>query len=322
MRNNVSKPLDRACAARVLPERNMRSRLVIIGGVFRKDSAKVLRVERDQMISALAPDRPDQAFSISVLQGETERGGPVPDAHGSHPSLERAAKCSVIVTDEIFGRRVPRECFGDLAHQPLPLGSGSPQTTPAAAVDGQERELRIAAERQSSEPQRDQSMQSPPHDCEGKSSRSAMASTARTGFPSPILNEADFISVISDARSEYNSGSNDMIKGAARAHRRERLCQMVQSMNVRGWTGRIAKLSSSSSGKGMLAVSIGPQITIGPIKAAPFVCAHVYRGEAQILGPRAAPERKGSRSVYGVGRREVTLRQDGEVDSIRAFNPR
>jgi hypothetical protein len=30
MRNNVSEPLDRACAGRILPERNMRSHLVII----------------------------------------------------------------------------------------------------------------------------------------------------------------------------------------------------------------------------------------------------------------------------------------------------
>ncbi len=59
-----------------------------------------------------------------------------------------------------------------------PLGSGSPQTTTAAAVDGQEQEIRIAAERQSSERQRDQSLQSPPRDCEGKSSRSAMAGPA------------------------------------------------------------------------------------------------------------------------------------------------
>ena len=66
-RNNVSEPLHRACARRVLPERNVRSHLVIIGGIFRKDSSKVLRVEHDQMTSALAPDRPDQAFSISVL---------------------------------------------------------------------------------------------------------------------------------------------------------------------------------------------------------------------------------------------------------------
>jgi hypothetical protein len=98
MRNNVSEPLDRAFAGRVRLERNMRSNLVIIDGIFRKDSAKVLRVERDQIISALAPDRLDQAFSVSVLPRRAERGGPVPDAHGSHRSLERAAKCSVVVT--------------------------------------------------------------------------------------------------------------------------------------------------------------------------------------------------------------------------------
>ena len=45
MRNYVSEPLDRACAGRVLPERNMGSLLVIIDGIFRKDSAKVIRVE-------------------------------------------------------------------------------------------------------------------------------------------------------------------------------------------------------------------------------------------------------------------------------------
>src|ERR1700730_10124407 len=100
MRNNVSELLALGCAGRILPERNMRSHLVIIDGIFRKDSAKVIRVERDQMISALAPDRPDQAFSISVPPGRAERGGPVPDAHGSHPSLERAAQCSRSVTDE------------------------------------------------------------------------------------------------------------------------------------------------------------------------------------------------------------------------------
>jgi hypothetical protein len=95
MRDNVSEPLDWASAGRVLPERNMRSHLVIINGIWRKDSAKVLRVQRDQMIRALAPDRPDQALSMSVLPGRAERGGSVPDAHCSYSSLERAAKCSV-----------------------------------------------------------------------------------------------------------------------------------------------------------------------------------------------------------------------------------
>ena len=63
-RNNVSEPFDRACAGRVLPKRNMCSHLVIVNGIFHKDSAKVFRVEHDQMIGALAPGRPDQALNI------------------------------------------------------------------------------------------------------------------------------------------------------------------------------------------------------------------------------------------------------------------
>jgi hypothetical protein len=35
--------------------------------VFRKDSPKVLGVEHQQMVRALAPDRADQAFNVSVL---------------------------------------------------------------------------------------------------------------------------------------------------------------------------------------------------------------------------------------------------------------
>ena len=91
VRNNVSELLDRACAECVLLKRNMRSHLVIVDGIFRKDSAKVLCIERDQMIRALAPDRPDQAFNISVLPGRAERGGPVPDAQGTKPPGEKFA---------------------------------------------------------------------------------------------------------------------------------------------------------------------------------------------------------------------------------------
>src|SRR5205807_1537111 len=71
-RDNVPAPFDRACAGCVLPERNMRSRRIVISSVFRKNSSKVLCVEDDQMIRALAADRSDQAFNISVLPGRAE----------------------------------------------------------------------------------------------------------------------------------------------------------------------------------------------------------------------------------------------------------
>ena len=56
IRNNVSEPFDLALVGRVLAERNVSSHVIIIGGIFRKNSSKVLGVENDQMIRALAPE--------------------------------------------------------------------------------------------------------------------------------------------------------------------------------------------------------------------------------------------------------------------------
>jgi hypothetical protein len=67
MRNGTAEALDRARVRCILPERNMSTRVIIIGREFRKDPPKVVFVDHDQMIGALAPDRSNQAFSISVL---------------------------------------------------------------------------------------------------------------------------------------------------------------------------------------------------------------------------------------------------------------
>ena len=57
MCNNISEALDRARVGSILRERNVSSHVIIIGREFRKNSPKVLFVDHDQMISALAPDR-------------------------------------------------------------------------------------------------------------------------------------------------------------------------------------------------------------------------------------------------------------------------
>jgi hypothetical protein len=75
MRNNVSEQLDRTCVGRILPERNVSSHFIIIGGILRKNSSKVIFADYDHMISALAPNRPDQAFNISILPGRARWAG-------------------------------------------------------------------------------------------------------------------------------------------------------------------------------------------------------------------------------------------------------
>jgi hypothetical protein len=69
MCNDTAEPFDGASVRCVLPERNVSSRVIIIGSEFRENSPQMLLVEHDQMIGALAPDRPDQAFNTSVLPG-------------------------------------------------------------------------------------------------------------------------------------------------------------------------------------------------------------------------------------------------------------
>ena len=72
MCDDVSDALDRAPVRRILPERNMRTPPIIIGGEFCKDPPQVLFVEHDQMIGTLAPDRPYQALNMAVLPGRAE----------------------------------------------------------------------------------------------------------------------------------------------------------------------------------------------------------------------------------------------------------
>jgi hypothetical protein len=67
MRDNVSQPLDRAWAGRVLPKGNVSSHFIVIDRIFRKNSPKVPCVEHDHMFSTFASDRrrrtpPDEAI--------------------------------------------------------------------------------------------------------------------------------------------------------------------------------------------------------------------------------------------------------------------
>src|SRR6266478_2148158 len=137
------------------------------------------------MVKTFVSDRPDQALDISVLPGRAERGGPIPDAHRSHAGLECGAKCSVIVANKIFRCAVPRKRFGDLAREPLcrcVSGHRNPQQLPPSVAENKKREQLLKGNRR--EPQRDQSTQSPPYDCKGRSSTSAMADRAAAPFRS------------------------------------------------------------------------------------------------------------------------------------------
>jgi hypothetical protein len=119
--NNVSEPLDRTCAGRVLPKRDVSSHLIITGRIFRKNSPKVLGVEYHQWSRS---DRPNQALNISVLPGRAERGGPISDAHCSRAGLECGAAPSRCKSPrkKIKSMTCPTSASGHVARPPVLIG--------------------------------------------------------------------------------------------------------------------------------------------------------------------------------------------------------
>jgi hypothetical protein len=124
-------------------------------GVFRKNSPKVFCVEHDQMIRAVAPDRADQAFSISILAGRAERRGRSRIPIARTRALNATPNAPSLSRMRYFGALSQGNASVVWRATTRPSDCGSPRTTTSAAVRGLEQEMRIDAERQWSAPQRD-----------------------------------------------------------------------------------------------------------------------------------------------------------------------
>ena len=91
---------------------------------------------------------------------------------------------------------------------------------------------------------------------------------ARAQAPSPPVmppqaaSEDAFIRAVEDARTAYDTGINDLVRSVARPRRAEALCRAVPRGRVENWTGKLAVLASSPGGKGIIAIDVGPKITL------------------------------------------------------------
>ena len=63
--------------------------------------------QRHDMVQALASDRSDQPFNMTVLPRRTWRDRPISDAHGSQPACDRDTIGGVTIADEVARRLVP-----------------------------------------------------------------------------------------------------------------------------------------------------------------------------------------------------------------------
>jgi hypothetical protein len=89
-------------------------------------------------------------------------------------------------------------------------------------------------------------------------------STPSSNGPAMPADEAAFVSAVTSGQSAYDAAANDMAKGGTRADRKNAICKALQNgAGVTGWVGTIKTLSSNSDGKGVLEISVAPNVVIG-----------------------------------------------------------
>ena len=74
--------------------------------------------------------------------------------------------------------------------------------------------------------------------------------------------EDAFVRAVEDARAAYDTGINDLVRGVARPRRAEAVCRAVPRGRVENWTGKLSTLASSPGGKGVVAIDVGPKVTL------------------------------------------------------------
>src|SRR5450756_2724593 len=75
--------------------------------------------ENDDMIQALAADRPDQPFGKAILPRRGWCNWLVPNAHSAQSTCDDGAINAIPVSDHVAGSPVPRKCLRYLACNPF-----------------------------------------------------------------------------------------------------------------------------------------------------------------------------------------------------------
>lgn len=97
----------------------------------------------------------------------------------------------------------------------------------------------------------------------------ATVAAAPSKPPKPMLTdemlhptERAFLRAVEAAQRQYATGGNDMQKGAARAQRADAICNLLRSMTMTNWAGKITRLTTNGDGNGVIAIEIGKGIAV------------------------------------------------------------
>lgn len=97
-----------------------------------------------------------------------------------------------------------------------------------------------------------------------KGGPAASSSSSDNSQPAQVVpkDEAGVIKAVEVARGVYDTGDNDMAKGASRPQRASQICAALPQKTVSDWVGTVYDLSSNNEGKGVLSIAIDNKIYV------------------------------------------------------------
>jgi hypothetical protein len=119
LRCEGAEALGDAMERGVFGQGSMGSLLIVVARVGGQDVAQVPLAQDHDMVQAFSSDRTDEAFDVSVLPGRSRGRWSGADAHSREASCYGVTIGGVPVADQVLGRLVPGEGFGDLAGDPV-----------------------------------------------------------------------------------------------------------------------------------------------------------------------------------------------------------
>jgi hypothetical protein len=100
LHHDAARRLDGAFHRRILAEREMRARPLVVRDIGPKDSTKMPFIEDDDVVQTLAADRADDAFNVGVPPRRARCGADGGEAEGLDRPTERGVERRVAVVEE------------------------------------------------------------------------------------------------------------------------------------------------------------------------------------------------------------------------------
>ena len=97
----------------------MCSDVVVVTSIGSQGPAQMRLTKNENMIRALAADRPDQPFGKAILPRRGCCGRLVPDAHGAQSACDDGTIDAIPIADEVFWGIIPRKRLGHLTRNPI-----------------------------------------------------------------------------------------------------------------------------------------------------------------------------------------------------------